>query len=125
MICVDPCKGVTCSMPGEQCSDGECKCRENESCAYHEINSTSGWRHYIRGDAFCDPSDGLCKCKNKKLGTMTICSEENKFCTVQGCKCSRVIDEYVVEGELQGTCKLGSDRCFNGGPDSNLLCDGK
>ena len=125
MVYTDPCMDVICSIAGEVCFDGECKCGGKESCEYHSINATFGLAHYIRGDVFCDPSDGLCKCKDTTDDTITTCSAENRFCTVKGCKCSQSNDEYIVAGESQGTCKLGSDRCYNAGPESHRLCDGK
>ena len=124
----DSCLNVECDIPGEKCFYGKCKCGGTESsCTSHAINSTSGWRHYVQGNVFCDAVDSTCKCKNTVLDVVTTCSAENKFCTKEGCKCSTSLDEYDydIDDKSQGTCTIGSDRCYNTGPDSHLLCDGK
>ena len=83
------------------------------------------WRHYVRGDVWCDATTGSCQCNNTKLDEQTTCSEENKFCTKEGCKCSKSQSRYVIDGKSHGTCRLASDECYNSGPDSTRGCDGK
>ena len=104
---------------------GRCQCGDGIYCSSHVIQSNGNdWRHYVMGDVWCDASTSSCQCNNTKLDEQTTCSEENKFCTIEGCKCSKSRNEYVIEGKSHGTCRLASDVCHNSGPDSALSCDG-
>ena len=54
-LIVDPCASVTCSVSGETCSGGECKCGTSASCA----GQTTG--------AYCDANSNTCKCTSTTL----------------------------------------------------------
>ena len=119
------CKGVFCDIPGEKCVVGICVCGNGISCSSHSIQSNgSDWRNYVKGDIWCDASTGSCQCNNTKLDQQTTCTDENKFCTREGCKCSKSRKVYVIEGTGSGTCSQESDECHNTGSDADLLCDG-
>ena len=47
---VDPCDSITCSINGETCSNGVCKCGTQNSCYANPQG------------AYCDVASGMCKC---------------------------------------------------------------
>ena len=123
-ICLDSCSAKRCVVPGEKCLEGKCICGGKEACEQYVITGSSQFLKYIRGDLTCDPSskEGFCKCKDLRNSVSTICTKEKKFCTMQGCKCSRLLNEYSGGDDIsQGTCQLASDKCLNITGD----CDGK
>ena len=98
-----PCGGVdftTCSVEGESCIDGVCKCGQADSCE----SRTSG--------SYCDPIIGECRCSEY----LESCSDPSSgiFCETNGnvsCKCSATAqacsgNEYCTLGSCTGNSKL-------------------
>ena len=95
-ILVDPCVGVTCSVTGESCVSGVCKCGSSGSC--------SG----LSTGEFCDAANSVCKCTS----SLDSCAGQasGEFCDKSGnsgageCKCSSSVE----------ACSGKTPFCYNG-----------
>ena len=122
LFSLDPCTDVQCGIPGETCLEGSCKCGKLESCVKYEIDRSNPFYDYLKGNVSCAASDSSCLCNDIRTEMLTVCSKEKKFCTHDGCKCSKTQDTYTGGDNIsQGTCMLASDRCLS----ENGNCDGK
>ena len=50
IVFVDPCEGITCTMTGETCTNGTCKCGTAASCEGNKMVDT------------CDADWNVCRC---------------------------------------------------------------
>ena len=72
-ITIDVCASVICSIPGETCQGGICKCGTSESCHGNPTAST------------CDAAKNRCICGS--IGFSSQSCPRNEICRDGGCMC--------------------------------------
>lgn len=132
---LETCDSTQCDIPGETCIGGSCMCGGYESCTKHVLDvnnpdqmsqqskqmsqtqiSNDPLYALLAGKVTCDALVGSCICNKNSL-----CPESQKWCTSEGCKCSKAIYTYTIGDDTsQGTCNLASDVCSKTGN-----CDGE
>ena len=100
----DPCEGVVCDIPGEECKNGICKC--GDACSCGETGYLSGTSYF-----YCDPINSKCKCSE----TEDAC-EDGKICDKVARRCLKCNggDSCCTSDNL---CDVGEGDC-----DSDADC---